>query len=128
MRTIYLILQRYASFQRAHFAIWVPSAADPEKGTLINVVGAPMAGYELQFERNHRPAVTRQNYEVFPIGQVHPDHIIDSPNTSQGIDYNPKDNLEKTAAEIPPPRISQNFMAPVNDVRAVHLVEIWLAS
>lgn len=121
MRTIYLILQRNASPQRAHFAIWVPSATEPEKGTLINVVGAPMVGYELQFERNHRPAVTTQNHEVVPIGQVHSDHIADSLNDDGRVDCDPKGNLEIAAAQVPPPRISENFMAPVNDVSIIHL-------
>lgn len=64
MRTIYLVLQRNASSQRAHFAIWVPSATESEKGTLVNVAGVPMVGYEPQ--------------EIFSIGQVHSDHIADS--------------------------------------------------
>lgn len=118
-RTVYLILQRNAASQRAHFAIWVPCATEPEKGTLINVVGAPMVGYELQFERNHCPAVTTQSHEIFPIGQVHSDHIADSLNDNQRVDYDPKGDLEIAAAQVPPPRISENFMAPVNDVSEI---------
>jgi hypothetical protein len=44
-RTIYLLSWRQAASQRAHFAIFVPSAINPQKGSLINVVGAPMTGF-----------------------------------------------------------------------------------
>ena len=61
MHTLYLISYRNVSSQCAHFVIWVPSAAQPEKGTLIHVVGAPMGGYKLEFKRNYRYAATRQS-------------------------------------------------------------------
>lgn len=120
MRTLYLISYRNVSSQRAHFAIWVPSAAQPEKGTLIHVVGAPMAGYKLEFKRNYRYAATRQSYEIFPIGQVHSANIVDSTDDDQKEDSDPKGNIEIAAAQVPPPRISQNIMAPVNDVSIAH--------
>ena len=59
-RTIYLVSCRNAAHQRAHFSIFVPSAADPEVGTRIHAVGAPMAGYTLEFNRNYSPAASNQ--------------------------------------------------------------------
>ena len=61
-RNLYLIKYRQASTQRAHFAIFVPSAANAQVGTLIHVVGAPMAGYQLEFKRNYNPVLA--TYEV----------------------------------------------------------------
>lgn len=58
-RTVSLISFRNAPSQRAHFAIFIPSATDPKRGTLIHAVGAPMAGYVLQFKRNYSPVLTQ---------------------------------------------------------------------
>lgn len=32
------------------------------------------------------------------------------------VDHAPRDDLEIAASQIPAPRVSENFMAPVNDV------------
>jgi hypothetical protein len=87
-RTIFLLSSRNAPFQRAHFAIVIPSFTSPnaERGTLIKIVGAPMAGYKLEFERNHIPASRQhyQHYELFPIGEVDVQHIMDSEDGVHG--------------------------------------------
>lgn len=115
-RTIHLISFRNISSQRAHFAIFVPSAADPKRGTLIHAVGAPMAGYILEFKRNYSPALTQRRHETFPIGQVHSSNIVDSTDTAMTKDSTPRGNVEIAASQVPTPGISQNFMAPINDV------------
>ncbi|CAG7935421.1 unnamed protein product [Penicillium salamii] len=114
-RTIQLVSFRNVSSQRAHFAIFVPSAADPKRGTLIHAVGAPMAGYILEFKRNYSPAMTQQRHETFPIGQVYSSNIVDSVDTAMTKDSTPRGNIEIAASQVPTPGISQNFMAPVND-------------
>lgn len=121
-RTIYLISFRNSPSQRAHFAIFVPSAADPNRGTLIHAVGAPMAGYILEFKRNYSPAMTQQRHETFPIGQVYSSNIVDSVDTAMTKDSTPRGNIEIAASQVPTPGISQNFMAPVNDVSPL----VWL--
>jgi hypothetical protein len=63
-RTIYLIAFRPGTRQRAHFAIWVPSAANPQVGSLIHVVGAPMAGFSHEFKRAYNPALSKTDYEI----------------------------------------------------------------
>ncbi|PLN82765.1 hypothetical protein BDW42DRAFT_166106 [Aspergillus taichungensis] len=117
MRTIYLVSDRQASFQRSHFSLFVPSAADPTMGTVIHVVGAPMAGYALEFKRNHSPASIPHSHEICPIGQVASAHIVDSTDAAAApsIDCQPKGDIEIAAAQVPPPGISENFLAPVND-------------
>ncbi|KAL2859868.1 uncharacterized protein BJX67DRAFT_375995 [Aspergillus lucknowensis] len=114
-RTIYLVAFRPAPNQRAHFAIWVPSATNPESGSLIQVVGAPMAGFKHEFKRGYQPALTTQSYKIFPIGEVDSAHIVDWPDHVHLTDSEPKGNIELAAVQVPAPRASQNFMAPVND-------------
>jgi hypothetical protein len=105
--------------QRAHFAIFVPSAAEPKRGTLIHAVGAPMAGYILEFKRNYSPILTQQRHETFPIGQVYSSNIVDATDTAMTKDSTPRGNIEVAASQVPTPGISQNFMAPVNDVNSL---------
>lgn len=115
-RTVYLILSRNAAHQRAHFSIFVPSAADSQQGTLIHAVGAPMAGYQLQFKRNYSPEASKQLHQKWPIGEVDSQYIVDSTGTEMTIDTNPRGDIEKVASQCPTPRRNENFMAPVNEV------------
>jgi hypothetical protein len=114
-RTIYLISARNTSFQRAHFSIFVPSATNPDRGTKIHAVGAPMAGYVLEFKRNYNPSLEPHD-QTFPIGQVHSSDVVDSPDAAPSIDSTPRGKIELAATQVPTPGINQNFMAPVNDV------------
>ncbi|BCR88852.1 uncharacterized protein ACHE_50050A [Aspergillus chevalieri] len=118
-RTIFLLSSRNAPFQRMHFAIFIPSPTSPNagRGTLINVVGAPMAGYKLEFERNHVPASRQhyQHYELFPIGEVNVQHIVDSEDEVHSVDDSPRGEIEIVATQVKQPGISENFLAPVND-------------
>lgn len=121
-RLIYLLSSQNAPFQRAHFAIFIPSPSplspNNERGTLINVVGTPMAGYKLEFERNHVPASRQhyQHYGLFPIEQVDSVNIVDSEDEVHSVDDSPRGEVEIAAAQVKPPGISENFLAPVNDV------------
>lgn len=125
-RTVSLIAYRGASTQRAHFAIFIPFAYDQGKGTIIHVVGSPMAGYELEFKRNYSLAHTRQSYTRHTIGQIDTQYIADDPdatvNAPSTTDYTPRSPIEVVASQVRPPRISQNFMAPVNDVSRVEIL------
>lgn len=120
-RTIYLVSFRPSKTQRAHFGIWVPSVAKLEIGTLIHVVGAPMAGFSLQFKRSYNLELTKQEYELWPIGEVDSTHFVERSNETFTTDTNPRGDLEIAATQVRPPGISQNFMAPVNDVSSSFL-------
>lgn len=121
-RTLHLISSRNASSQRAHFAIYVPSA-DPQVGTVIHAVGAPMRGYNLEFKRNHRPYDSVQPLSMYPIGDVSGQHIADFPPGGETSDNIPTCALEEAAKDTPPPKASQNFLAPVNDVSPPRLIK-----
>lgn len=124
LRNIFLIFARDASYQIAHFAIYVPSASNPERGTLINAVGAPVAGYKLEFERCYSPALRHQPYEMILIGHINPANIVDCADQGTSIDSEPRASIQRAAAEIPPPWISQNFIAPANGIR-FSFQEVW---
>lgn len=116
-RKIYLISSRNAEFQRAHFAIFVPAAAEPDQGTLIQAVGAPMTGYILEFKRNYSPVNdTQEHYSLVQLGDIDAENVIDAPDDIKTTDFEPRGNIEIAASQISPPGISENFLAPVNDV------------
>lgn len=119
-RTIYLISSRNTEAQRAHFAIFVPAAEQPDRGTLIQAVGAPMTGYVLELKRNYSPKDdSTEKYTMIEIGHVDSTKIIDSSSRVKESDGIPKGDIEIAASQIPTPGISDNFLAPVNDVRIV---------
>lgn len=78
LRVLYLVSYRQMSTQCAHFAIFVPSGADPAIGTSIHAIGAPMAGYRLEFKRNYSPAASTQANQQWPIGEIDASHVVDA--------------------------------------------------
>ncbi|KAJ5585838.1 hypothetical protein N7450_005625 [Penicillium hetheringtonii] len=115
-RPIYLISSRNAEFQRAHFAIFVPATTEPEQGTLIQAVGAPMTGYHLEFKRNYSPVNdTQEHFSLTRLGEIDTENIVDPSTDIKSTDFEPQGNIEIAASQISPPGISENFLAPVND-------------
>ncbi|KAM5441476.1 hypothetical protein MferCBS31731_003547 [Microsporum ferrugineum] len=96
-RNIALIAFRNAATQRAHFAIFIPSATDQDTGTLIHVVGAPMAGYQLAFKRNYSIVSTNQQYTRHEIGRIDSRYIVDAADDLRVIDSTPKGAVEIAA-------------------------------
>ncbi|KAG9228964.1 hypothetical protein BJ875DRAFT_216096 [Amylocarpus encephaloides] len=78
-------------------------------------MGTPMAGYMLEFKRNYSPTMTQERHETYPIREVLANNIVDSTDNERSRDSKPRDNLERAATWVPPPRISENFRAPVNN-------------
>jgi hypothetical protein len=126
-RTVSLVTYRISPSQRAHFAIFVPSSSNNDAGTIIHVVGAPMAGFQLEFKRHYAITLTQRPYMRYPIGQIDSKYLADDSDnipitaTLPIRDSTPKDAVEIAASQIPPPGISRNFMAPVNDVSQTKL-------
>lgn len=117
-RMISLIVSRNVDSQRAHFAIFVPAETTPDQGTLIQVVGAPMMGYILEFKRNYAFADSAERYTVVPVGDVDSVNIVDAPDEVKSSDPVPRGNIEIAASQVPTPGISENFLAPVNEVKS----------
>ncbi|KAF2722518.1 hypothetical protein K431DRAFT_319683 [Polychaeton citri CBS 116435] len=61
-KQIYLLPFRPAANQRAHFSLYTTEDALPGSGLLIHVVGAPMAGFQLEVRESYNLAQTRQLY------------------------------------------------------------------
>lgn len=116
---------------RAHFGILIPREGTlPEDlhlhtsqvdapaflGTIVHVVGAPMAGFCLEFKRNFDANRDQHLNEVIRIGSINQAHVADPPTTDFSTDERPICALEVAAAKIPPPKKSEDFLAPVNDV------------
>ncbi|KAF7716582.1 Uncharacterized protein PECH_004391 [Penicillium ucsense] len=115
-RTLYLITSRNEAAQRAHFAIFVPAEVNPDQGTLIEAVGAPMTGYTLEFKRNYCPAQDHvEDYEIMRIGETDSQNVVDDETGLKYIDRSPRDDIELVASGIPTPGICENFLAPVNE-------------
>ena len=100
-KDIYLIKFRRISTQRAHFAIYILDGTFPGQGTLVHVVGAPMAGYLLEIKQNYSLQNTSQAYTSHHLGQVSATSAL---------------SIQQLASTVRPPPISQNFLAPVDGV------------
>lgn len=119
---IYLAKYRLSPFQRAHFAIFIPNLEDASKhpndrstlckGTLINVVGAPMAGYIYEFKRDHCCAESKDLEKLVQIGALQARAIAEDELNEQST----AEPFEKVALQLPAPGRNENFMAPVNNV------------
>jgi len=125
-RPVYLARTREGSQQRAHFAIFIPNSvyrnaalddySQPCLGTLINVVGAPMTGFCHEFKRNYNIMASRGLQPLVYLGSIDSSIVTDPQTTAEAIDTTATGTLDGLALQILPPGVSQNFMAPVNDV------------
>lgn len=128
---IYLAKYRLSSTQRAYFAIFIPNLADATKdpddrsasckGTLINVVGAPMAGYVHEIKRGHCWNESNDLEKLDQIGNI-------QTNKPLSRDFRDDDTIAKAfetvALQLRAPGRSENFMAPVNDVNTSEMTTI----
>ncbi|KMP07651.1 hypothetical protein CISG_00207 [Coccidioides immitis RMSCC 3703] len=89
--------------------------ASTDCGTMIHIVGALMAGYRLEFKQNYAINLTLQLYTRLAIRQLSTHHSRFGFSGLLVTDSSPKCTIEVAVTQIPPPAISQNFLAPVND-------------
>ncbi|KAK3935021.1 hypothetical protein QBC46DRAFT_58986 [Diplogelasinospora grovesii] len=128
-RSVYLATYRGSASQRAHFAIFIPNAADDSrdlsvdfrsdstKGTVIHVVGEPvMNGYTLEFKRNYECKDSRDLQKLVRLGTVDAANLYDPPSTKFVKESTPRGTLEREAAKVAPPRGGQNVRAPIDGV------------
>ncbi|KAF2716984.1 hypothetical protein K431DRAFT_288930 [Polychaeton citri CBS 116435] len=100
-KALYLLSCRQAASQRAHFALVIVNDAYPGSGTRVEVVGAPMVGFQLEVDRNYDPSHDESTHTSYLLGAM----------AAQDVD-----KVLQLASTVPPPRISQDFMAPVDGV------------
>ena len=77
----------------------------PETGFLIYVVGAPMAGFFLQFKRNYNPALIKESLMMIRLGEVFFKSVINI-FLEFKEEIVARDNLEKLAERVPFLRVS----------------------
>ncbi|KAF2757270.1 hypothetical protein EJ05DRAFT_500813 [Pseudovirgaria hyperparasitica] len=122
---VWLCKYRRSSNMRYHFALFIPNKAyvsqNPQdknevcKGTIIHVVGAPMAGYSHEFKRNYDTSTSDQLRGLVHIGHVDQGLVYEPPTEDFSRHSSAMSSLERVALQIQAPRASENFMAPVND-------------
>jgi len=74
-----------------------------------------MSGFKLEFKRKYNHTVTHRPTRLVPLGEVQED-LIHKWDGERMDHYTAMGTLEKVAEQVPPPRKSENFLAPVNDV------------
>ncbi|KAK3709395.1 hypothetical protein LTR37_010956 [Vermiconidia calcicola] len=126
---LYLAKFRFASSQRAHFAVFIPNHGDGDEdsndvsvrpvGTLINVVGTAMTGYVLETKRNHDCRASADFETCVRLGTVQSKPTNARPKGTASHEGELLERLEEVAGRLPPPRKSENFLAPVNDLRQI---------
>lgn len=131
-RPLWLIKCRQSKAQRAHFALFIPHASDAHKdpndrvvecrGTVIHAVGAPMTGYKHEFKRNFDCRASPDLQEAIRIGSVSAGEGFVRDAEVSSFDDNATGILDGEALRVRRPGVSQNFLAPVDDVSALKSV------
>ncbi|KAI0111285.1 hypothetical protein GGR51DRAFT_72408 [Nemania sp. FL0031] len=102
-RTISLIIYK-SPFFPAHWAMWVPSEANQDIGKRIHIEGDVANGFKLSFNRNYNIKEDSRKKEVLRLAEVGADLIADTPgNGLDSVDTESKDEVERVAADVPPP-------------------------
>lgn len=81
-----------------------------------------MMGYILEFKRNYSFVDSAERYITVPIGDIDSANIVDSTDGVKSSDSMPRGNIEIVASQVPTPGMSENFLAPVNDVSFAQLL------
>ncbi|KAJ8119859.1 hypothetical protein O1611_g10516 [Lasiodiplodia mahajangana] len=88
----------------AHWAMWVPSEADPHIGKRIHAEGDAATGFRLSFDRNYDIRLESRRYTTVTLAKVRADYVADTPGDGvNSADTEPRDAVETVAAKIPPP-------------------------
>ncbi|KAF2111178.1 hypothetical protein BDV96DRAFT_603302 [Lophiotrema nucula] len=117
--TAYLMIFRRSANERAHFGIYFPTAKGAQKGTLIHVVGLPMAGFDHEFKRGYNPLGSMENLTHWPAEATKV-----APWSGEAIIEDvARNNVESVTLQVEAPRKSQNFLAPVNDPQQAGLAQ-----
>ncbi|KAI0912565.1 hypothetical protein F4823DRAFT_178302 [Ustulina deusta] len=102
-RTIYLIIYKSPLFP-AHWALWVPSEADPTIGKRIHAEGDAATGFRLSFDRNYDITQESRKHETLALAEVGAGLVLDTPGDGvNSVDAEPRDAVEIVAANVPPP-------------------------
>ncbi|TGJ79164.1 hypothetical protein E0Z10_g9601 [Xylaria hypoxylon] len=105
-KTVYLIIYKSPLFP-AHWALWIPSEADPNIGKRIHAEGDAATGFRLSFDRNYDIRQESRKHETLVVAKVGAGHLIDTPgNGVNSVDTEPMDAVETVAAKVLTPGTS----------------------
>ena len=118
-RTIYLAIYP-GGFQNinhgrvpAHWALFIPSTANPRIGKAFDAVGTPFTGYGLRFRRNYNLDDEPRKFTLVSIVDVDESLVVDTPGDGKpSEDVEPKDRLEQEAKRVDPPGVSKKPSDP----------------
>lgn len=129
---IYLAISRCASTQRAHFAVFIPNEADAEKdpndeqvectGTLIHIVGTSMNGFSHELQHNLNHGLSQTSRTMVKLGTFEVADVNGPPSEDFNPDNIARRTLESVALQLPPPRKSEDFRAPLDDVSRANIL------
>lgn len=92
-RTIYLLKYPSQPRQRGHFAIWIPSHDDHKAGKIIQVLGTPFTGFNLDIQLHYDLREAQPKPVLIELGLVGSEVVTDN-NVSQLSDPTSADKLE----------------------------------
>jgi hypothetical protein len=107
-RKIYLLKYPAQPRQRSHFGIWVPSGEGHSTGKIIQVLGTPFTGFNLEFQRSYDLNKALPIPVVIELGAVQPESVVGNNYSRRSPDKTPLDKLETLATFVTPPRPSKN--------------------
>ncbi|EED84300.1 predicted protein [Postia placenta Mad-698-R] len=106
LRKVYIASYDAGGLFPNHWALWVPSVADENIGTIIQVEGDPATGFHLEFQRYYDKSVEERKHALFEIADVEHRHVVDSDGLGDGkpfIETVAHDAIEEQAVLIDPP-------------------------
>lgn len=111
-RAIYLAV--YSNGARpAHYAIFIPTLADEQKGKVIHVTGNKATGFFLEFKRNYDYHLEDRKYQTLHLADVVSHLVHDAIGDGKpSLDTIARDRLESLAITVPPPGPSPNPFDP----------------
>lgn len=101
-RDIFLIIFSSRLFP-SHWGVFVPSSEGSDTGTLVNVTGDPLVGFEREFKRDYGMEDTRRVSKTLLLGKVASEHVKGRKEVGQNTDSVPNNTLEDIALSISPP-------------------------
>lgn len=102
-RTASLLIYNSSLFP-AHWALWIPSAIDPDIGKLLQASGDAVSCFQKDFERNYDIRTITGRHQILQIAEVLDQYVIDvEGEESQSTDQTAYDYLEEIARSVPAP-------------------------
>jgi hypothetical protein len=99
---------------RSHWAIFIPYTTNLSAGKLIQVLGTPFTGYELEFKRNYNLSTITEKFEKVLLGEVDEKWVeVEEGDEKASTHVNPRDEIERLAKLVDVPGVSREPLNPL---------------